>query len=153
VGLSGPSSYTVTASYGTLDGTAQAGSDYVTKSGTVTFSPSVTNTVVSVLVNGDVTIEPDESFYVQLSGAVNAVIGNGLGTGTIINDDGLPGKVDHFPWNPIASPRAVGLPFGVTITARDAFETLVSNFVGTVSLNAAMGGGGGTNTILGNVVP
>ena len=43
VTLSGPSSATVTVSYQTADGTAQAGSDYVAASGTLTFSPGITS--------------------------------------------------------------------------------------------------------------
>ena len=45
--------------------------------------------------------------------------------------------VDHFDWNPIASPQAVGVPFPVTIRARDEFGSTVSNFTGTVALRGA----------------
>ena len=42
---------------------------------------------VTVLVNGDTTIEPDETFTVRLSNAVGATITDADGTGTIVNDD------------------------------------------------------------------
>jgi hypothetical protein len=38
--------------------------------------------------DGDKTVEPNETFKVTLSNAVNATISKGIGTGTIINDDG-----------------------------------------------------------------
>jgi len=43
-----------------------------------------------VLVNGDITPEPDETFTVHLSGATNADISDADGVGTITNDDGPP---------------------------------------------------------------
>ena len=43
---------------------------------------------VTVTVNGDTTVEPNENFTVDLSAAVNATISDNSGTGTITNDDG-----------------------------------------------------------------
>jgi uncharacterized repeat protein (TIGR01451 family) len=42
--------------------------------------------------------------------------------------------VDHFSWNTIPSPQFVNQPFSVTATARDAYDSVVSNFTGIVSL-------------------
>src|SRR6185295_15159432 len=91
VTLSPASTQTVTVAYATANGTATAGSDYVTKSGTLTFAPGVTTQPISVTVNGDTTAEADETFFVNLSGATNAAIGAAQGTGTIVNDDAAPG--------------------------------------------------------------
>src|SRR5205814_883642 len=52
--------------------------------------PSQTSKTISVTVNGDTTVESDEIFLVSLSNPVNAAISNGLGAGTIVNDDALP---------------------------------------------------------------
>ena len=41
-----------------------------------------------VLVNGDTTDEADETFFVRLSGAVNANTSQSPGVGTILDDDG-----------------------------------------------------------------
>jgi len=76
--------------YTTADNTATAGSDYVTTSGTVTFTPGQTSQPVSVTINGDTTLEPNETFNVNLSGAANATISDNQGTGTITNDDAQP---------------------------------------------------------------
>ncbi len=39
-------------------------------------------------INGDTTVEPNETFVVNLSGATNAAIGEAQATGTITNDEG-----------------------------------------------------------------
>jgi subtilisin family serine protease len=87
VTLSASSSQTVTVNFATADGSATAGSDYVAQSGSLTFDPGVTSRTISVTVNGDTLSEPNETFFVNLSGAVNAVIGDSQGVGTILNDD------------------------------------------------------------------
>jgi uncharacterized repeat protein (TIGR01451 family) len=147
VSLSAASGLATTVSYSTVSGTATAGSDFTAVSGSVGFAPGVTNMTVNVPVIGDTTIESDEMFSLQLSNPVNATLGVSLGTGTILNDDGLPGKLDHFAWSPIASPQAVGVPFGVTINAQDAFNQPASNFTGVVNLTASTGGGGSGATV------
>jgi hypothetical protein len=84
----------VTVDYATADGTATAPGDYVaiTPPQTLTFNPGdpLTQTV-SVTVNGDLIAEPDETFFVNLTNAVNATIADGQGQGTIQNDDATPG--------------------------------------------------------------
>jgi Metallo-peptidase family M12B Reprolysin-like/Calx-beta domain len=88
VTLSPPRASTVSVAYTTADGTAAAGSDYVASSSVVTFLPGQTTQTINVVVNGDATFEPTESFLVNLSGATNATITDGQGVGTIINDEG-----------------------------------------------------------------
>src|SRR5439155_956378 len=87
VSLSTSSSRTVTVSYATADGTALAGQDYQATSGTLTFAPGQTAQNVTVLVNGDTTGEPDETFVVNLSSPVNAPLGDAQGVGIILDDD------------------------------------------------------------------
>jgi hypothetical protein len=72
----------------TQDGTATlANNDYQSNAGTLTFAPTISTMQITVLVNGDSTVEPDETFTLHLSNAVNATISNADGTGTILNDD------------------------------------------------------------------
>ena len=54
--------------YATANGTATAGSDYVTTSGTLTFAPGRDTLSIPVTVNGDTTYEADETVFVNLSG-------------------------------------------------------------------------------------
>ncbi len=82
---------TVTVKVATADGTASAPSDYtavpLTTLSWTSASPSVTKTV-SVTVNGDASVEPDETLLLKLSAqSKNAVISDTQGTGTILNDD------------------------------------------------------------------
>ncbi len=88
VTLSSPRVSNVTVNYATVNGSATAGSDYTAVSGTVTFTPGQTSKTVTVNVLGNTTVEPNETFVVNLSGAVGATIADGQGVGTILNDDG-----------------------------------------------------------------
>ena len=78
----------VTVSYATAAGTATAGTDYESGTGTVTFAPGETTKTISVVVKGDKQREANETFYVDLFGASSfATIGVARGVGTIWNDD------------------------------------------------------------------
>src|SRR4029078_13007426 len=68
-----------------------AGSDYISRAGTLTFAQGETTKTIVVLVNGDTDIEAHEAFTVNLSRALNASIADAQGVGTIYNDDLLPG--------------------------------------------------------------
>ena len=87
VTLSRPSSQTVTLQYATTAGTATAGSDYVAAGGTLTFAQGKTSQAVTVQVVRDKVKEADETFFVDLTGVVNALIKKSRGVGTILNDD------------------------------------------------------------------
>jgi hypothetical protein len=76
-----------TVNYATADGTAQAGSDYSTTAGTLTFTEGETSKTVSVPVVGDNVFEDDETFFLNLSGVTNGTVADGQGLGTILNDD------------------------------------------------------------------
>ncbi len=89
--LSGASSQTVTVAYATANGTATAGSDYTTGSGTLTFTPGTLTQTVVVPILGDTVYEPDETFTITLSSPSGATIAQGTATGTILNDEGVPG--------------------------------------------------------------
>lgn len=80
----GTVSYTAT----TANGTATAGSDYVARSATQTIAAGQTSGTFTVTLNGDTVKEQNERFVVNLSSPVNAVIGDGQGVGTILNDEG-----------------------------------------------------------------
>lgn len=78
---------TVTVNFATANGTAIAGLDYIPVSGTLSFPPGTTTETVDVTLiskpgAGGVD-QPQKSFFVNLSGAQNASIHTGSGTGTI----------------------------------------------------------------------
>ena len=88
VSLSAASGQIVTVDYATANGTATAGSDYVAIPTTLlTFPANTTTQTITVIVNGDVTNEPNETFFVNLSNPNNASIADAQSVGTISNDD------------------------------------------------------------------
>ena len=87
VTLGAASASNVTVDFATADGSANAGSDYIATSGTVAFTPGQTSRTVTVAVNGDTSTEFTETFFVNLSNAVGAVLTDAQAIGTITNDD------------------------------------------------------------------
>ena len=86
--LSAASGQTVTVNYATADGSATAPGDYTaSSSSTLTFNPGETSKTVTVVVNGDTLVEPDETFFVNLSNPTNATLADSQGQGTITDDD------------------------------------------------------------------
>ena len=108
VTLSAAATGTVTANYATANGTATAGSDYVAASGTFTFTAGQTSKSINVVVNGDTTVEPNETFTVNLSSATGATITRAQGAGTIQNDDGAAGGAQPVVWTSLVNVSASG---------------------------------------------
>jgi hypothetical protein len=134
VTLSYASAQTVTVQWETLfvsgDPPCQAdpATDYTPASGTVTFVPSDTAEAVSIAVKGDTEVEPNECILVRFHDAVNAVVGgfNGLGQGTITNDDlplrVVPGAASIAEGDSgvtdLHVPVTLSKPFGGTVTVQ-----------------------------------
>jgi uncharacterized protein YkwD len=87
VNLSNPSLKLVTVNYATADQTAVAGSDFMATNGTLNFAPGETSKNIAVSITGDLSIEDAETFTLNLTAAVNSVIGKAQAIGTILNDD------------------------------------------------------------------
>jgi hypothetical protein len=87
VTLSAASGQTVTVNFATANFTASAPSDYVARSGTLTFAAGTTTQTIAITINGDTSDESNETYRVNLSGATNATISDSQGTGTIVNND------------------------------------------------------------------
>ncbi|MBA4148927.1 MAG: DUF11 domain-containing protein [Verrucomicrobia bacterium] len=144
--LSAQSLTTVTVDYFSRDVTAQAGSDYLTATGTVTFAPGDTLKTIQVPVIGDLDPEPDETLQLILTNAQNAVITVAQATGTIVNDDGFAGRIHHFDIDPIGALQTQTIPFPVTIRAKDAFGNPATNPPALVQLSVQT-----TNVIAANL--
>ena len=86
--LTNPTVQVVTIDYATSNGSATAGSDYVASSGTITIPAGTSvSPTVSIPINGDTTVEPDELFNISLTNPTNVTFAS---TGTlafILNDD------------------------------------------------------------------
>ena len=99
---SGDQTLVSTVNFATANDTATQPSDYASTSGTLTFAAGETKKTVTVSVNGDTEDESDETFFVDLSTAVNATISDSRGVGTIIDDDYTPqANDDGSAANPI----------------------------------------------------
>jgi PA domain/Bacterial Ig-like domain (group 3)/Subtilase family/Putative Ig domain/Secretion system C-terminal sorting domain/PKD-like domain/HYR domain/Ig-like domain CHU_C associated len=79
----------VTFDIATADNTATiANNDYVAKSLTSQTIPAGSLTYTfDVAVNGDVAVETDENFFVNVTNVTGAIVSDGQGLGTISNDD------------------------------------------------------------------
>ena len=79
----------------------------------------------------------------NLSGAIGALTGTLQITGgdlELVVSAGGPGPVHHFDISAIASPQTVGTPItGITITAKEASNTIATGFTGTVTFGGTAG--------------
>ena len=90
VRLSAHSSQAVAVDYWTVDGSARAGRDYGSRSGTLIFQPGITNKVLSIPVYGNILNEIDKKFFLIMANPINAILNSDEVGGTIVNDDPPP---------------------------------------------------------------
>ncbi|MDF1860220.1 MAG: Ig-like domain-containing protein [Verrucomicrobiales bacterium] len=127
---------TVTVQYQTFNNIAAAGSDFQTTNGTLIFNPGDSEETVAVTINGDSTPEDDETFEVRLSNPTNAIVGDGTGVGTILNDDFISPVIT----SPFSSSGFEGDPFSYTITATNTPTSYsIQNEPPGMTVNAASG--------------
>jgi len=137
--LSTTSALPVIVYWGTADGTAVASQDYFSVSNYVYLFPGESSlTVQSLFIRGNTTFEPDENFRILLGTTIGATLARTQAVVTIIDDDAVPGRLDHFLFAPISSPRIANRPFQISVRAVDAFGAAVTNF--TASAQSVLGG-------------
>ncbi|HEX8651582.1 MAG TPA: Calx-beta domain-containing protein [Pyrinomonadaceae bacterium] len=85
--LSGASGQSISVNYATENETAQAGIDYQSASGTLTFDAGQTTKTVTVPIVGDTTDEPTETFLLSLSSPLNVSISDASATCTVHDND------------------------------------------------------------------
>lgn len=127
--LSNPTSITLSVPFSLADGTANVGSDYQTNSGSFTVFPGAITATVSIGINGDVNVEPDETFFMNLGATTGATIADNQGVGTIINDDGLasPGISINNVTVTEGNSGTVNANFTVSLTA-SSLSTITVNY-------------------------
>jgi hypothetical protein len=91
--LNRASSGTVSFEYSTLNGSAEAGTDYTDTAGAITIVGGHTSTTVDVPVIGDGVAEGNETFRLRLLNVQGAGLAGEGGTGTIVNDDQEPTRI------------------------------------------------------------
>ncbi|MFO1501734.1 MAG: Calx-beta domain-containing protein [Verrucomicrobiota bacterium] len=116
VTLSHASSQLVTVCFKTVDDTASAGVDFIAVDWALDFAPGVTTRTVSVLVNGDVTHERNETFLLELCDPDGATLGDSIGLGTIVNDDLPPSIAISDGTQADGAPENAPVLFSVTLS-------------------------------------
>ena len=122
VRLSASSASQVTVNYADAGtGTATSGTDYdAVTAGTLTFSPGTRSQAITVTVQGDITVEADETVVIELSspssGATLSTTASS-GTGTISNDDTLPTLSIDSPTVNEGDSGSTSMVFTVTLSA------------------------------------
>jgi hypothetical protein len=121
---------TVTVDYATADDSATTeDSDYTATSGTLTFAPGETSMTITVQVSGDLLVEYDEFFVVNLSNASNAQFSNSQAWGAIQSDDNAVFHIESvWGWEP--DPYEGGITyFAFTVWLTTPFtETVTVDF-------------------------
>ncbi len=87
VQLTSVSQQEIRVNFATQNGTALAGSDYVSASGTLRIPAGQTRGTISVSILGDSVVEPDETFSLALSSPIGATLSRTAAIATLRNDD------------------------------------------------------------------
>ncbi|GJL95671.1 MAG: hypothetical protein DHS20C05_20760 [Hyphococcus sp.] len=118
--------------YASTNGTASSGSDYTSKSGTLTFTSGQTTQLVTVSTNSDSSYENNETVLVNLSSATSgATISDNQGVGTINNDDTAPA----FSVNDVSVTEGGQLVFTITKTG----SSLLTHYISYASAHGTAG--------------
>ena len=162
---SGGIGFTVSANYGTADGTAAAGQDFAETSGAVTFAPGEYSKPISIPILQDDTSEASENFSISLSNpSPNAALGApSAATVNILDDEGPPvitsprnasGQRDQpFSYritatNTPTSFGATGLPPGLSVDTASGLISGTPNDFGTFEVEISATNNRGTGTAI-----
>jgi len=139
VDLSASSALTATVDFITVEGTAVAGPDYLSATGTLTFTPGTTLQMIPIQVLEDTSNEEIEDFQVVLKDARNAMLGSRSVFTITIFDDGdlshmfLPMVIKRWPpipyapyLDPINNPDGYG---GYWVTWQELPTQLAESYV------------------------
>ena len=124
----------VSVQFETVQGSATAGADYVTSSGSLAFAPGEVAKSVAVAVVGDLLDEDDESFTVVLSAPVAAAMADGEALGTIVDDD--VAQVSIADLSVTEGNGGTAATLTVTLSRASAFELSVPWTTGDVEARA-----------------
>jgi len=122
----------------TADGNANEGSDYTANSQILSFQPEETMKTFTVSVIGDTTIEPDETFFVNLTSSVAANITDSQGVGTIQNDDTAPAGVTISPTSVNVTEGGATAVYSVVLNSAPTANVTINAipFMGEVTVTA-----------------
>lgn len=110
----------VSVSYATASGTATAGADFTSTSGTLTFADGQTEATINIPILQDVLYDPAESFTVTLSNPTGGATLTSPSTINVTINDDDPAPVLTIAGTTVPegnTPSGVSLPFTVTLTS------------------------------------
>jgi len=150
VTLSEPLSQSISVDFATANGTATAGPsnpDYTAVSGTLSFPANVTVQTISVPLINDNVVEPNETFYVNLSNVSSSAVAlkTSQATGTITNDDSTQLSITD-----VTDSESVGT-FKFIVSLSKASATSVSVRVATANGTAKSGRTGDYTAVSGTL--
>jgi hypothetical protein len=127
VTLSAASVSPVTVDFTTAPGSATAPDDYAIATGTLTFAPGQTVQNVTLSVVGETTVEPHESFFLNISNlSGGGTITDASAVVTILNDDGASGlSVADATTNPEGNTGSTDALHAVTLSVASASTVTV----------------------------
>ncbi len=120
-----PPTQGVTIAYAAVNHTAIAGIDYVTTTGTLTFTPGLTLTTLTIPILDDALDEPDKALTVTLGNPISIAVGiPNKAVLTIVDDD--PPPTIQFGAAAYSADEDVGVvPITVTLGVASAFTVTV----------------------------
>ena len=153
VTLSRPDTRVITVNYATANGTATAGSDYTTTTGTLTFNSGVTSQSINIPILNDSINEANETFTFTLTSPTNANLGTRTSVTTTISDTltasvttTLPTNVENLTLTGTTTINGTGNA-GNNILQGNSGNNILSGLNG----NDTLWGGVGNDTLTGGV--
>ncbi|TIH06651.1 retention module-containing protein, partial [Pseudomonas leptonychotis] len=142
VTLSAASGQAVSVNYASSNGSATAGSDYTTVSGTLNFAAGELTQTITVPISDDGLVEVSENFTITLSNPSNATLGVASGTATINDNDSAPTVASIVMADTalsVGETSLVTITFSEAVVAFDNTDVSVEN--GTLSALSSTDGG------------
>ena len=162
VTLSRSDTRVITVNYATANGTATAGSDYTSRTGTLTFNSGVTSQSINIPILNDSINEANETFTLTLTSPTNANLGTRTSVTTTISDTltasvttTLPTNVENLTLTGTTAINGTGNA-GNNILQGNSGNNILSGLNGNDTLTGGVGndtltGGVGNDTLTGGV--
>ena len=162
VTLSRSDTRVITVNYATANGTATAGSDYTSRTGTLTFNSGVTSQSINIPILNDSINEVNETFTLTLTSPTNANLGTQTSVTTTISDTltasvttTLPTNVENLTLTGTTAINGTGNA-GNNILQGNSGNNILSGLNGNDTLTGGVGndtltGGVGNDTLTGGV--
>jgi serine protease len=151
VKLSQAAAVPVTYNIATANSSAIAGNDYVAASANgETIPAGMLSKTFSVTINGDTTVEGNDTFFVNLSSVAGATVFDGQAAGVIVNDEGPRLSIDNVAVTEGNSGTKLAT---FTVSLAQAAAVPVTYNIATVNATATAGSDYVARSLLGETIP